>query len=245
MGNFKEDIARCEAFVFDVDGVMTDGGIIPTPDGDFIRRYNAKDGYALAYAIKIGYKVCIITGGRGRTLENRLRMLGIDHFYVDCMDKITAIREYMAGQGLDPANVLTGGWLNLSFWYKREERTSLAIVVTGAGLVAIVAFGFWLIPLWGYYGAAWARLASETVMVAVSWWLNRRYYPTPYDWRRIGEYVAAALAVFAVCEALTASADNMFVSYAFNIVLFALYAAYLVRRERIDLGAMLRAFLHR
>ena len=100
MGNFKEDIARCEAFVFDVDGVMTDGGIIPTPDGDFIRRYNAKDGYALAYAIKIGYKVCIITGGRGRTLENRLRMLGIDHFYVDCMDKITAIREYMAGQGL-------------------------------------------------------------------------------------------------------------------------------------------------
>ena len=143
------------------------------------------------------------------------------------------------------ANVLSGVWLNLSFWYKREERTSLAIVVTGAGLVAIVAFGFWLIPLWGYYGAAWARLASETVMVAVSWWLNRRYYPTPYDWRRIGEYVAAALAVFAVCEALTASADNMFVSYAFNIVLFALYAAYLVRRERIDLGAMLRAFLHR
>ena len=134
------------------------------------------------------------------------------------------------------ANVLTGVWLNLSFWYKREERTSLAIVVTGAGLVAIVAFGFWLIPLWGYYGAAWARLASETVMVAVSWWLNRRYYPTPYDWRRIGEYVAAALAVFAVCEALTASADNMFVSYAFNIVLFALYAAYLVRRERIGLG---------
>ena len=57
----------------------------------------------------MGYKVCIITGGRGRTLENRLRMLGIDHFYVDCMDKITAIREYMAGQGLDPANVIYMG----------------------------------------------------------------------------------------------------------------------------------------
>ena len=57
MGNFKEDIARCEAFVFDVDGVMTDGGIIPTADGDFIRRYNAKDGYALAYAVKHGYTV--------------------------------------------------------------------------------------------------------------------------------------------------------------------------------------------
>ena len=51
MGNFKEDIVRTEAFVFDVDGVMTDGGIIPTLDGDFIRRYNAKEGYALGYAL--------------------------------------------------------------------------------------------------------------------------------------------------------------------------------------------------
>ena len=117
--------------------------------------------------------------------------------------------------------------------------------MTGAGLVAIAAFGFWLIPVWGYYGAAWARLASETTMVAVSWWLNRRFYPTPCDWRRIGEYVAAALVVFALCEAVTAFTGNMFVSYAFNIVLFALYAVYLVRRERIDVGAMLRAFLHR
>ena len=143
------------------------------------------------------------------------------------------------------ANVLTGVWLNLSFWYKREERTSLAIVVTGAGLVAMTAFGFCLIPRWGYYGAAWARLASESVMVAVSWWLNRRCYPTPYPWARIWEYVIVALGVFAFCEAVTRLVDNMFVSYAFNIVLFGAYALYLVRRERIDVAAMLRSALKR
>ena len=109
MGNFKEDIARCEAFVFDVDGVMTDGGIIPTPDGDFIRRYNAKDGYALAYAIKMGYKVCIITGGRGKTLENRLKMLGVTRAYIDCMDKISALHEYFAEEGIDPRNAIYMG----------------------------------------------------------------------------------------------------------------------------------------
>lgn len=109
MGNFKEDIAACEALIFDVDGVLTDGGIIPTAEGDFIRRYNAKDGYALGYAVKTGYKVCIITGGRGRTLENRLRMLGIERFYTDCMDKISALREYMADEGLDAANVIYMG----------------------------------------------------------------------------------------------------------------------------------------
>ena len=109
MGNFKEDIARVEAFVFDVDGVMTDGGIVPTAEGDFIRRYNAKDGYALAYAVKLGYKVCIITGGRGKTLENRLRMLGIRHYYTDCMDKITTMRNYFAAEGIDAANVIYMG----------------------------------------------------------------------------------------------------------------------------------------
>ena len=143
------------------------------------------------------------------------------------------------------ANVLTGVWLNLSFWYKREEKTSLAIVVTGAGLVSMLVFGFWCIPVWGYYGAAWARLASESTMVAVSWWLNRRFYPTPYDWRRIGEYVAAAPAVFAVCEAVTACGGNKLIAYAFNIVLFAAYALYLVRRERIDVAALVKAALKR
>lgn len=109
MGNFKEEIARCRAMVFDVDGVMTDGGITPTADGDFMRRYNAKDGYALAYAVKRGYKICVITGGRGRTLEKRLRMLGIDRFHTDCMDKITVLRRYLADEGLDPAEVIYMG----------------------------------------------------------------------------------------------------------------------------------------
>ena len=65
MGNFKEDIVRTEAFVFDVDGVFTDGGITPFGD-DFIRRYYAKDGYAVSYAARMGYKICIISGGRGK-----------------------------------------------------------------------------------------------------------------------------------------------------------------------------------
>ncbi len=83
MGNFKEDIARVRAFVLDVDGVMTDGGIIPTPDGDFVRRYHAQDGYAIAYAIRCGYKVCVISGGRGDMLRRRLEMLGVTRMYLN------------------------------------------------------------------------------------------------------------------------------------------------------------------
>lgn len=109
MGNFKEDIARVKAFVFDVDGVMTDGGIIPTPDGDFIRRYYAKDGYAVAYAIKLGYKICIISGGRGEMLRRRLEMLGVSRMYLNCMDKIAAIDEFIAENRLDARDVIYMG----------------------------------------------------------------------------------------------------------------------------------------
>ena len=109
MGNFKEEIALCDTFVFDVDGVMTDGGIVPTADGDFIRRYDAKDGYALAYAIRMGYRICIISGGRGRMLENRLRLLGVKDFYLDCMDKIATMRGYFAREGVDPQHTIYMG----------------------------------------------------------------------------------------------------------------------------------------
>ena len=101
MGNFKEDIALVEAVVLDVDGVMTDGGIIPTPDGDFIRRYDAKDGYSIASAMREGLKVFVISGGRGRMLENRLTMLGVERMYLDCMDKSEAMREIMRDYNLD------------------------------------------------------------------------------------------------------------------------------------------------
>ena len=109
MGNFKEDVARVEAFVFDVDGVMTDGGIIPTPEGDFIRRYNAKDGYAIAYALREGFKVCVISGGRGKMLENRLTMLGVTNMYLNCMNKVEALEEFLAENDLDRQSVIYMG----------------------------------------------------------------------------------------------------------------------------------------
>ncbi len=109
MGNFKEDIALCKAIVLDVDGVLTDGGIIPTVDGDFSRKYNAKDGYAIAYAIKEGYKVCVISGGHGQTLMNRLTRLGIKHIYIDCMDKIAAINDFCCKAEIEPEHLIYMG----------------------------------------------------------------------------------------------------------------------------------------
>ncbi len=109
MGNFKEDIAKITTFVFDVDGVFTDGGIVPLADGDFIRTYYAKDGYAVAYALKHGYTVAIITGGRGPTLETRFRMLGVKHFYPNVADKLTVLKGLMEELSLERDEVMFMG----------------------------------------------------------------------------------------------------------------------------------------
>ncbi len=143
------------------------------------------------------------------------------------------------------ANVLSGVWLNLSFWYKREERTWLAIAVTFVGLIFTVLCNVALVPKYGYYGAAWARLASEAAMVAVSYWLNRRYYPTPYPMARIVEYVAVALAVYALSVAGERMIGAVGAQYALNALLVGSYALYVVRREKIDVAAMVRSILRR
>ena len=110
MGNFKEDIAKTKAFILDVDGVMTDGGIMPIEGGmDIIGKYNAKDGYAIAYAVRRGYKVCVITGGHGNLLRSRMERLGVTKLYLNCMDKIAAMQEFFAEYDVDPATTIYMG----------------------------------------------------------------------------------------------------------------------------------------
>lgn len=109
MGNFKEDIAQAEAFFFDVDGVFTDGSIVPLADGDFLRAYNAKDGYAVSYAVKEGYRIFIITGGRGDILYKRFTYLGVTELHLNVSDKLTVLEDIIARHGLSPRNVVFMG----------------------------------------------------------------------------------------------------------------------------------------
>ena len=82
-------------------------------------------------------------------------------------------------------------------------------------------------------------------MVGVTWWPYGRLFRSKFKWWGFVEVVAAALAVFAVCEAVTACGGNKLIADAANIVLFAAYALYLVRRERIDVAALVKAALKR
>ncbi len=141
------------------------------------------------------------------------------------------------------ANVLMGVWFNLSFWYKRQERTSLALIITLAGLISTVIFNVIFVPRWGYYGAAWARFVGEAVMVVVSYTLNCRLFPTPYPLRRIGEYVALALVLFGLSVAVDRWIGAAWWIYGVNFVLLSCYMLFAIWRERIDVAGLVRSVL--
>ena len=138
------------------------------------------------------------------------------------------------------SNVLAGIWFNLSFWYKREEKTKYAAYITILGLVVTVALSFVLVPKMGYRGAAWVRLAAEAAMVVWSYTLCRRHYPIPYDLKRIGEYFALTVAIYLLSEYALGSVGEVTHLMA-NIALFACAVVYAIWREKIDVKALLRA----
>jgi 3-deoxy-D-manno-octulosonate 8-phosphate phosphatase (KDO 8-P phosphatase) len=107
--NFKEKLTRVKAFVFDVDGVFTDGKLVPLADGDFYRAYYARDGYAVTYAISEGYRIYILTGGRGEILHRRFTMLKVSGLYSNVADKCAVLRELAEKDGLDLADVIYMG----------------------------------------------------------------------------------------------------------------------------------------
>ena len=138
------------------------------------------------------------------------------------------------------SNVLGGVWLNLSFWYKREEKTKYAAYITFLGLGVTLALSFLLVPKMGYRGAAWVRFAAEGAMVVWSYILCRKHYPMPYDLRRIGEYVALAIICYGLSELLLPQLSHI-LWLGCNAVLFGLVVTFAIWREKIDVIALARA----
>jgi 3-deoxy-D-manno-octulosonate 8-phosphate phosphatase (KDO 8-P phosphatase) len=107
--NFKELLKDVKTFIFDVDGVLTNGMLLVMPDGEFLRSMNIKDGYAMQLAIKKGYHMAIISGGHSTGVPVRLKRLGIEDVYMGVPDKTVVFEELIAKRQIDPSNILYMG----------------------------------------------------------------------------------------------------------------------------------------
>ena len=109
MENFKQRLKQIKCFVFDVDGVLTNGSLVITPEGEFLRTMNIKDGYALQLAVKKGYKVAVISGGHSDGVPKRMNRLGITDVFMGVNDKVKTFKSLIAKNQLNSDEIIYMG----------------------------------------------------------------------------------------------------------------------------------------
>jgi len=106
---FLQKLKEITTFIFDVDGVLTNGDIIASDSGEFLRTFNIKDGYALQLAVKRGYLVCVISGGKGLAMQRRFEGLGIQEIFLGVSDKVEVYNTLLTKYNISGQEILYMG----------------------------------------------------------------------------------------------------------------------------------------
>jgi len=92
--------ADAKLIILDVDGCLTDGSIYLDANGNETKRFNIKDGLAIATWMRLGFEIVIITGRTSGSLEARCKELGIDNLHQGVKDKGAKLSEVLTGLGI-------------------------------------------------------------------------------------------------------------------------------------------------
>ena len=121
--------------------------------------------------------------------------------YIDVFSLILG-KDFRGGIGIVPVMMLSymllGMLFNVSMWYKLSEKTNMAIWITLSGLMVTAAINIVFMPRYSYWAAAFGHLASYLVMFVISVALGTKYYPIPYNWKRIFSIGAIMALIFVV-----------------------------------------------
>lgn len=109
MASIKAQFSRIEVVVLDVDGVLTDGSIVVTAQGEENRIMNTKDGFALNHAAKMGFPVWVISGGKSPGVATRLQRLGLKEVHLGIDNKLETLESLLSQNNIKKENVLYMG----------------------------------------------------------------------------------------------------------------------------------------
>ena len=142
-------------------------------------------------------------------------------------------RGYWEGLRVVPVMMLAelcfGVFFNLSLWYKLTDRTRWGMYFSLAVFVMMLALNIWLVPAIGipdgYMGSAYAALVSYAVIMVVSYFVGRHYYPLPYQVGRMALYAALAAVLYFAGTLLPEEGGMLWLTYTVRTLLLAAYAA--------------------
>ena len=138
------------------------------------------------------------------------------------------------------AYVILGMNFNVGMWYKLSGKTSYALYITLAGLAATLAVNLVFMPIYSYHAAAWAHVASYSVMLVMSVLLGNKYYPIPYHWNKIIVIIAVGLCLYGISSMLPAMPLGW--KLVVHTVLLLTYVFFWMRFENVTLAVIKGAF---
>ncbi len=157
-------------------------------------------------------------------------------FYIDILRLLNWNPEYYEGFSIVPvillANLFFGIYFALSMWYKLTDMTRYGAYIAVGGAVITITLNFILIPVFGYKGSAFAVLVTFFGMMVVSYFFGQKYYPIPYNLKRIFTYflIAGILYVISLYTS-TLTPFIKYISHTFFIFIFMISIYLLEKRE--------------
>lgn len=167
MSAINYDLSKIKSFIFDVDGVLSRQTVSVADDGQPLRTTNVRDGYAIHYALKKGFDVAVITGGRSEIVQYRLASLGVKHIYLKSYDKTRQLKEYMRETGFKPEEIVYVGDDIIDFLVMQQVGLPVAPADACEEIKSISAY---ISPVNGGEGVA--RDVIEQVMKVQGKWMN-------------------------------------------------------------------------
>ncbi len=142
---------------------------------------------------------------------------------------------YRTGLGFVPvllwANVCLGIYYNLSVWYKNTGKLQYGTIITLIGAGITLGFNFLLIPHWGPWASAWTTLLCYFTMMLLSARWGQKFYPVPYDIKRIGGYIGLALALHLTHAFVRNHLHGVWL-LAEGVALFGVFLFFVFKREK-------------
>jgi O-antigen/teichoic acid export membrane protein len=128
------------------------------------------------------------------------------------------------------ANFFLGIYTNLSVWYKLIDKTHIGAYISIVGAIITLVLNFLLIPTMSYYGSAIATIAAYGSMMFISYYFGNKYYPIPYDKKKIGGYLTLSIGFSAI--SFYGFRENYFIGISLLIVF--MYFIYYSEKETLN-----------
>ena len=154
--------------------------------------------------------------------------------YIDIVKHFIDV-SYHSGLSVVPillmANLFLGMYYNISIWYKLNDMTRYGAYIAILGAVITIVLNVILIPVVGFYGAAWATFACYLSMLVVSYALGQKHYKVPYSIKTLALYFLLSLALYGVSRITTDWPSSL--KFGTNTILFLSLIVFAVLREKL------------